>query len=308
MAQKMTLLQLKYIAMVAKCGSFSKAAQTLYVSQPGISKMVRAIEEELGITVFVRSSAGITLTAEGKELLNMGNRLLNDADHITQHFKQDIREDHAMLSVSSQHYCFVVDALSMLQQESKIDSYTYKLLIGQNPDVIQHVADKESELGVLFVGEHNRKFMDHVFEDNDLEFHHLMTSIPYVFIHRDHPLASQESLSFEDLQQYPCIMYELDPSSPSILHEEFLAVDFYPKKVNIISSLYQSAQIMITCNGYDLGSGVIAPSNKALGIVKRPLDGFDMLISIGWICRRGHTLSPLAQKFVENLKLLSVDA
>ena len=44
----MTLLQLKYISTVAKCGSFSKAAQVLYVSQPGISKMVCALEEELG--------------------------------------------------------------------------------------------------------------------------------------------------------------------------------------------------------------------------------------------------------------------
>ena len=59
----MTLLQLKYISTVAKCGSFSKAAQVLYVSQPGISKMVCALEEELGITIFVRSAAGITLTA-----------------------------------------------------------------------------------------------------------------------------------------------------------------------------------------------------------------------------------------------------
>ena len=67
----MTLLQLKYISTVAKYGSFCKAAQALYVSQPGISKMVCALEEELGITIFVRSAAGITLTAEGRELLNM---------------------------------------------------------------------------------------------------------------------------------------------------------------------------------------------------------------------------------------------
>ena len=86
----MTLLQLKYISTVAKCGSFSKAAQVLYVSQPGISKMVCALEEELGITIFVRSAAGITLTAEGRELLNMGERLLTDAEHISQHFSQDL--------------------------------------------------------------------------------------------------------------------------------------------------------------------------------------------------------------------------
>ena len=107
----MTLLQLKYISTVAKCGSFSKAAQVLYVSQPGISKMVCALEEELGITIFVRSAAGITLTAEGRELLNMGERLLTDAEHISQHFSQDLSKTHETLSVSSQHYCFVIDAM-----------------------------------------------------------------------------------------------------------------------------------------------------------------------------------------------------
>lgn len=93
----MTLLQLKYISTVAKCGSFSKAAQVLYVSQPGISKMVCALEEELGITIFVRSAAGITLTAEGRELLNMGERLLTDAEHISQHFSQDLSKTHETL-------------------------------------------------------------------------------------------------------------------------------------------------------------------------------------------------------------------
>ncbi len=303
----MTLLQLKYIAMIAKCGSFSKAAQTLYVTQPGISKMVRAVEEELGITIFVRSSAGITLTAEGEELVRMGNRLLKDADQITQHFRQEIRNTHEELNVSSQHYCFVIDALTMLQKKSTMDSYTYKLLIGQNPEVIQQVADGESELGVLFVGEHNRKFMNRVFEDSGLEFHELITSVPSVFIHKNHPLAAKTSVTFEDLQPYPCIMYALDADAPSILHEEFLAADFYPKKVNIISDLYQSLQVMTACNGYDFGIGVISEGNKALGIEKRPIEGFDQPISIGWICRKAHVLSPLAAEFVENLKTFSVD-
>ena len=120
----MTLLQLKYISTVAKYGSFCKAAQALYVSQPGISKMVCALEEELGITIFVRSAAGITLTAEGRELLNMGERLLKDAEHISRHFTQDMGKTHETLSVSSQHYCFVIDALMDYQRASKKDDYT----------------------------------------------------------------------------------------------------------------------------------------------------------------------------------------
>lgn len=137
----MTLLQLKYISTVAKCGSFSKAAQALYVSQPGISKMVCALEEELGITIFVRSAAGITLTAEGRELLNMGERLLTDAEHISQHFSQDLSKTHETLSVSSQHYCFVIDAMMAYQNTYQKESYTYKFLVGQGPEVIQQVVD-----------------------------------------------------------------------------------------------------------------------------------------------------------------------
>ena len=57
---------------------------------------------------------------------------------------------------------------------------------------------------------------------------------------------------------------------------------------------------MTACNGYDFGIGVISEGNKALGIEKRP-------ISIGWICRKAHVLSPLAAEFVENLKTFSVD-
>lgn len=303
----MTLLQLKYIATVAKCGSFSKAAQQLYVTQPGVSKMVRSIEEELDITIFVRSSTGITLTAEGRELLTMGSRLLNDADRITRHFRQDVRSNHEVLNVSSQHYCFVVDALSSLQNRSNADSYTYKLLIGQNPEVIEQVADRESEVGILFVGEHNKKFMSHMFDDNNLEFHELVRSTPYVFFHKDHPLAAKERVTFDDLQPYPCIMYDLNVDSPSILHEEFFITDFYPKKVNIVNSLYQSLQVMTACNGYDLGSGVISPSNKAYGIVKRPVEGFDMPISIGWVCRKFHVLSPLAEEFVKCLETMCLD-
>lgn len=300
----MTLLQLKYVAMVAKCGSFCKAAQSLYVTQPGISKMVCSLEEELGITIFVRSSGGITLTADGKELLNMGNRLLNDADLITQHFMDSAISVRETLKVSSLHYCFVMDALSMLQNKSEEDAYSYKLSIGQNPDVIREVANKDSELGVLFVAEHNKKHMDRVFEDNDLEFHELITSIPYAFFHKNHPLASKKSVTLEDLQPYPCIMYELTPDSPSILQEELFPMDFYPKKVNIINGLGQSLQLMTMCNGYDLGNGIIAPSNRGWGVVKRPVEGFDAPISIGWICHRAHMLSPFAAEFVENLKKL----
>lgn len=304
----MTLLQLKYISTVARCGSFSKAAQVLYVSQPGISKMVCALEEELGITIFVRSAAGITLTAEGRELLNMGERLLNDAEHISEHFTQDISKTHETLSVSSQHYCFVIDAMMAFQKASRKESYTYKLLVGQGPEVIQQVAEKVTELGVLFISDQSRRHMKRVFEDNDLVFHPLSTSKPYVFLHKSHPLADQPSITVEDLQPYPCIMYELNADAPSVLQEEMLFPNFYPQKVNIVSCLYQSLQVMINCQGYDLCTGFISKGNRDLGVVKRPLSGMDQSVTIGWICQKAHTLSQPAEQFIGLMEAYCADA
>lgn len=63
----MTLQQLKYVSMVERCGSFSKAAQKLYVSQPSVSNLVHGLEE-LHITIFQRTPSGVVITNEGREL------------------------------------------------------------------------------------------------------------------------------------------------------------------------------------------------------------------------------------------------
>ena len=67
----MTLQQLKYVSMVERCGSFSKAAQKLYVSQPSVSNLVHGLEEELHITIFQRTPSSVVITNEGRELLKL---------------------------------------------------------------------------------------------------------------------------------------------------------------------------------------------------------------------------------------------
>lgn len=67
----MTLQQLIYVSMVERCGSFSKAAQKLYVSQPSVSNLVHGLEEELHITIFQRTPSGVVVTNEGRELLKL---------------------------------------------------------------------------------------------------------------------------------------------------------------------------------------------------------------------------------------------
>lgn len=59
---------------------------------------------------------------------------------------------------------------------------------------------------------------------------------------------------------------------------------------------------MKNCQGYDLGVGLISTSNRNLDVIKRPVQGFDAPITVGWVSKAGHTLSHPAEQFVELLQ------
>ena len=65
----MTLQQMKYAVTIADCGSINEAAKRLFISQPSLSGTIRELENELDMTLFLRSNRGITITADGGEFL-----------------------------------------------------------------------------------------------------------------------------------------------------------------------------------------------------------------------------------------------
>ena len=72
----MNILHMKYVAEVAKQGSLNKAAEVLLIAQPNLSRSVKELESELGITIFTRSAKGMVLTPEGEEFIGYANRLI----------------------------------------------------------------------------------------------------------------------------------------------------------------------------------------------------------------------------------------
>ena len=78
----MTFQQLSYLVEISKCGSINKAAQKLFLSQSGISIAIRELEEELGITLFLRTNRGVTFTPEGREFLSHAVSLLDSKKHL----------------------------------------------------------------------------------------------------------------------------------------------------------------------------------------------------------------------------------
>ncbi len=84
----MNLNQLKYFYTVCTCGSLSEASEHLHISQPSLSSAIKALESEFGVALFTRSHYGMTLTSEGKTLLDLCRNLLSQAEQL-----EDIMKD-----------------------------------------------------------------------------------------------------------------------------------------------------------------------------------------------------------------------
>ena len=79
----------------------------------------------------------------------------------------------------------------------------------------------KSELGILYLNNFNRQVMKKLFKEKNLEFTPLFTAKPHVFISRENPLASQSSITLEELEDYPYLSYNKEKKTPSILLKRF---------------------------------------------------------------------------------------
>ena len=145
----MTLQQLRQVLTIAESNSMNEAAKKLFVSQPNLSATVREVEEELGITVFMRNNRGITVTAEGEEFLGYAKQVVEQY-HLLENRYLNV-ESKKKFSVSMQHYSFAVKAFVQLAKEVGMDEYEFAVHETKTKEVIDNVKNLKSEIGVLYL-------------------------------------------------------------------------------------------------------------------------------------------------------------
>ena len=285
----MTLQQLRYLIAIANHGSISAAAHTLYVSQSSLSVAVRDIERETGVTIFERSNRGITLTSDGIELLGYARQVVEQADLMEQRYSGRGGEAAQRLSITSQHYAFVVEAFLELAEEYEGAGYNFSLRETRTSEVIEDVRDFRSDLGVLYLSTFNESVIGHALSDANLSFNLLFTAQPHVFVSDKHPLASRTEVTVEDLEDYP--RYAFEEPLAELPHTKCISVSDRGTLSNLLAHH----------NGYTISTGVLS-SEMYTGIASVPLQTKE-LMRVGYIVHNERQLSPLAQSYIEKLSL-----
>lgn len=295
----MTLQQLIYLTTVAECKNITEAAEKLFISQPSLSTAIHNLEKEMGVTAFVRSNKGVTVTREGEELLSFARMLLEQADIMKEHFGVETNRA-PKFSVSCQHYAFAVNAFVEVIKAYDAEKYSFILRETQTGEIIDDVANGKSELGVLYLSEQNESVLLKLFKKNELVFEELLAASPHVFISKNHPLSKKESVTLEDLQPYPYLVYEQGEKNSFYFSEEFLSVLDFPKQIQVRdrATLFNLA---IGVHGFTVSSGILDSGLNGSDIIAKPLQ-VDCAMRIGYLRKNNILLSRYACDYIEALK------
>lgn len=300
----MTLQQIKYALTIADTGSMNRAAELLYISQPTLSGAVKELEREIGITIFLRTSKGVTATAEGAEFLSYARQVYQQYDLLTQKYSAH-GSFKRKFGVSSQHYSFAVKAFVETVKKYGTLNFDFAMRETRTMDVITDVGSLKSEVGILYLDSFNRKVIEKLLADNELTFTPLINCRAYVYMWKGHPLAGESSVSLEQLRDYPCMSFEQGEQGSGFMAEEILSDRDYPR---VIRSTDRATQLnlMVGLNGYTLCSGIICEELNGSEFAAVPFredeDNRNSDMEIGYIVKSRSMLSDIAETYIDEVK------
>lgn len=294
----MTLQQLKYIVEITSQGSFNKAAKTLFITQPTLSLTVKELENEIGFNIFRRSNKGIELTVEGSEFLGYARQVLEQTDLMESKYLGK-KKKKQLLSISTQHYAFAVNAFVELIKEYGEDEYEFALRETKTYEIIEDVKNFKSDIGLLYINDFNEKVINKFLKENHLKFTPLFKAKPHVFISTNNPLVNKDIITLDDLDPYPYLYFSQGEYNSFYFSEEILSTTSHKKSI-VVNDRATLFNLLIGLNGYTISTGIISEDLNGDNIVARSLDEEDE-IRVGYVIRKDNSLTELAESYINFL-------
>lgn len=285
----MDIRHLEYFSEVAKQASFTKAATTLHVSQPSLSKAIKNLEGELGVPLFYRSPKQLELTDAGKAVLM-------NAKNVLEAFKNLTSELTDIMELKSGEIRIGIPPI--------IGAAFFSTLIGQFKEAYPYVEILLSEVGTIKIKEG--------LEDGSLDIG-LICTLPteghfeminlskdplMVIVHSEHPFAAKTEILFRELEHQPLILYRNDFSLHDRILEECSKNQFNP---NIVCESSQK-DFMIEMVGAKLGVALfpskICESINKKEIIAIPLSDPEIHLELGLAWKNNKYLPFAVREFI----------
>ena len=288
----MNLQQLRYVSEVARRNlNVSEAAAALHTSQPGVSKQIRALEEELGVDVFVRQGRRlVAITDAGREIVATVDRILAEIGNLKTVGAEFAHHEKGTLAIGVTH-TQARYALPQVVTEFKrrFPDVKLKLLQGNPHQLARLVLKGEADLAIA------TEALD--------EYDELVTVPCYSWHHcvvvpKRHPLAKVSPLTLEAIAQYPIVTYDPTFAGRTALDKTFAARGLEPE----ISLTALDSDVIKSYVALGLGVGIISSrayrAGKDEGLVALDCDHLFPAQTTRLAFRRGAYLRGFTVEFI----------
>jgi LysR family cys regulon transcriptional activator len=244
----MKLQQLRYICEVVRHNlNLSNAAEALFTSQPGISKQIRSLEEELGVDIFVRHGKRVVAVTEpGKAILEIAQRMLKDVENLRQVGEEFTEEDKGRLTIATTHTQARYALPHVIQRFTKrYPGVRLSLRQGSPTQISELVTSGEADIAIA---------------TEAIELYEDLVMLPCyqwnrcVLVPPGHPLLKAKKLTLEAMASFPIITYDFAFTGRSRINQAFAAKGL---TTNVVLTAID-ADVIKTYVELGLGIGIVA--------------------------------------------------
>ena len=298
----MNILHMKYAVEVAKLGSLNKASESLLIAQPNISRSIKELEADLGISIFNRSAKGMELTAEGLEFIGYAKNILKQIDEVESLYKQGPNKKQRF-SISVPRASYIADAFAEFSK-SLGDGPTELFYKETNSGrTVNNVLNNDYKLGIIRNAVNYARFFKEMLDGKEIAYE-TIASFSYVLVmSRDNPLAKKEKITFGDLPPYIEIAHA-DPYVPSLPLSKVVKEELPDNISRRIFVFERASQFELLSENPETFMWVSPISQKLLdryGLVQIECEDNKKIYKDVLIYRKGYKLSSLDKKFISEL-------
>ncbi len=244
----MNIQQLRYVFEVARHRlNVSEAAEALFTSQPGVSKQIRLLEEELGVEIFVRHGKRlVAITEPGRQVLAIAERMLLDVDNLRQVGDEFSNEASGSLSIATTHtqarYALPKVVRAFM---ARYPNVRLSLHQGNPRQVCDYVLSGEADIAIA---------TEAIAEEHELVMLPCYQWNRCVVAPVRHPILGTQPLTLEAIARYPIITYDFAFTGRNQINKAFMGRGLKP---NVVLTAIDS-DIIKTYVGMGLGVGILA--------------------------------------------------
>ncbi len=298
----MKLEQIVYALEIARCGSISKAAKNLLLTQPNLSSSIKNLEDDIGFKIFQRLPRGVSVTTKGTQFLEYAESICKDVENINAIGSNSNSLTPINFSLSTQSFSYIMDNFLALHSNYNSNITNFKIKHSHYFEVLDDVVRKQADIGIISISNEHMDLWNKLFKSKNIEFNPITSGKLHGYILDSHPLFNKENLVIEDLFEYPLVTCN---------HDDYNALysnDFYKNKLSFKNNILVSdyGALIYTMESVNAATIILKLENSYTKLYfdsshKGRYVNIDILpkITLGWIKLIDSPISSIASEFID---------